>query len=182
MNTTYRYLAVDGEGGAVRDWFDGLDPSPVTVHVDRGAWLHFGDAGPLVFDATGNIEVQDSPLVSVFPSRRVRGVLWTAGEVHFVTKGLRHRYPGLDQVRRQFDTWMNELDLVYDGRPGEFDFLLEGSIRNFDSPLFAFGGAAAALRSGSYFVSEDDSGVVLDDVCRRLALRDVRCLDEIASG
>jgi hypothetical protein len=182
VNTTYRYLAVGDEGAEVRGWFDALEPSPVAVDVERGTWLHFRDAGPVVADAAGHVDIQESPLVSLFSPRRLRGVLWSAGEVHFLTKNLRRRYPGLDRVRRQFETWIRERDLVYDGRPGDWDHFLEGSIRNLDAPVFAFPGAAAALRDGAYFISDDDNEAVLDELCRRLALRGVDCRDESASG
>jgi hypothetical protein len=177
MGFTVRYLAVDGEDVLVANWFDQLHPPPDRIPLNRGEVLFFRDMGHLVWAEPRTIDTAVSPIVSLVSARRARGVLWTAGEVHFLPSSMRSRFPALEHVRRQFMRWLGRFDLVYDGKPGEWDYFLEGSIRNSGSRIYATPGAVTALNQGSYFVSDDDNDAVLDDLCRILALRGVTCDD-----
>ena len=173
--TTYRYLAVGYEDASIRSWFANLGAAPFVVDAGRGAWLHFRELGPLLQDDTGSVDVEGSPLVSLFSAMERRGVVWAAGEVHFLTKGLPRAFPALERVRLQFERWIRSFDLVSDGRPGEWDHFLEGSLRNHSGPIYALPDAMAALREGMYFVSEGDGDEVLDVLCRSLSLRGMVC-------
>jgi hypothetical protein len=57
--------------------------------------------------------------------------------------------------------------------PGDWDYYLEGSIRNYDDKVFALPSAMDALRRGQYFVADNDDDFVLDKVCKSLRLRGV---------
>jgi hypothetical protein len=123
------------------------------------------------------IDVHNSPLVSIFLPTLKRGVLWTAGEVHFLPRALRQRFPPLDKVRRRFGDWLAGFHLVFAGahssQPGEWDYYLEGSLRNHDSPIFALPRADDALRGGQYFVGKSDGDDMLYKICRSLLHRGV---------
>jgi hypothetical protein len=169
MGTTFRFLATVDEGSAVLDWFRALPELPVETPHDAGAMFHFQDFGPLVPDSGR------SPVVNVFLPTRRRGALVTVGEVHFLATPL-SMFPGLHRVSKQFHAWLRQRPCVFSRRPafvGEWDYFLEGGVRNFDADIFAMPGGLAALRQGEYFVSENDSGHTLDLVCRRLQLRGV---------
>ena len=93
-----------------------------------------------------------------------------------MTTPLRSRIPEPRiRTRRQFVKWLGQFDPVYEGRPGDWDYYLEGSIRNEDSTVYAMPGWMAALERGTYFVADDDNDLVIDTVCRSLALRGVTC-------
>jgi hypothetical protein len=173
--TTYRYLAVGNEDASIRSWFASLDPPPIVVDDERGEWLHFREIGPIRHDKAGRVDVEGSPLVSLFSAAERRGVVWAAGEVHFLTTRLPRAYPALEGVRRQFERWIRSFDVVWDGEPGDWDYFLEGSLRNHTGAVYALPDAMAALREGTYFVSEGDGDGVLDVLCRSLSLRGVVC-------
>jgi hypothetical protein len=107
-------------------------------------------------------------------------VLWTAGEVHFLATPLRKLYPKLEDVSRRFHKWLTQFDLVFSRRPpvDEWNYYLEGGIRNEDSDVFALPEAMNALRKGQYFVAEADTPVRLETLCRALRLRGVDCTPE----
>lgn len=67
---------------------------------------------------------------------------------------------------------------MFSNKPGsanEFDYYLEGSIRNYDPPLYAFPSGLAALTQGQYFVSDDDEAPRLESICKALRLRGIDC-------
>jgi hypothetical protein len=103
-----------------------------------------------------------------------RGVLWTVGEVHFLTTPLRTFSP-LAAISRQFARWLRDYERVFmqDAQPGPWDYYLEGSIRNSDAPIFAHPQAARALGQGQYFIADDDNDHVVERVVRALLLRGV---------
>jgi len=175
MGSTLRYLAVDGEDAAILDWFDQLDTPPLRVAIERGVVLYFRELGALVYDDTGRVDPSASPIATVVPARSVRSILWTAGEIHFPATPIRSLFPELDRIRRHFGKWLGHFTTVYEGSPGNWDYYLEGSIRNFDATVFAMPRAMAALERGTYFVADDDNEIVLDTLCRGLALRGVTC-------
>jgi len=180
-----RYLGVDDDRELIQAWIDGLDARPERSPRPRGELLHFRDLGPIAHTASGEVDVKASPLVSWFEPRLVRGILWTAGEVHFLATPLHDRFPGLDRVRRQLVRWLSQFEVVFDAKGravGDQGYFLEGSIQNDHLPLYALPRAYAALQRGSYFVSDDDNDEAIDRICRKLALRGVTCADPPAHG
>jgi len=141
-------------------------------------WLYFREMGSLAKTATGSIGVRQSPLVALFPPRVRRGILWTVGEVHFLPSPLRERFPRLNKISTSLKKWLQTFECVYSNKPGhrnDWNYYLEGAVKNFDPPIYALRGSLEALRRGQYFVAEDDTDLVLDKLCSRLRLRDVRC-------
>ena len=127
----------------------------------------------------GSIDSERSPVVTVHTPRVRRGILWTVGEVRFCPVPLR-QFPGLERLRRSFLRWFEKCPLIYDHHPaGEhrFDYYLEGMARN-SGPIRAFPSGLAALENGQYFVCRFDTNVLLETVCRTLALRGVICADQ----
>jgi len=182
MGSTHRFLAIGDESDRVLDWFRSLpNPPQETTPSSRGRWLHFREIGPLAFTGSqtgaGEIDPKRSPVVSFFPARRRRGVLWTAGEVHFLATPLKELFPTLDRVSRQFARWLSQFERVFSRRSptDDWTYYLEGSILNYDSDVYALPDAAAELRRGQYFVADDDSATAVDTLCRTLRLRGVEC-------
>ena len=175
MAATFRFLATESERDAVLDWFRGLPNAPRLVATRYGAVLHFTDVGPLV-GLPGPVEATKSPIVTVFVPRRCRGVLLTAGEVHFHATPLRNQFPALYQISRKFARWLQQFDRVFSrgSSAREWDYYLEGSLRNFDSDIFALPEAMTCLRRGQYFISDGDTDSRIDDICRALHLRGVQ--------
>ena len=174
VSVTFRYLAMESEGDAIPTWFSALSTPPQVRKTDRGVVLYFNELGPLM-GAPGPIDVAKSPLVTLFFPRRRRGVLLTAGEVHFLPIPLRKQFPALHRISQDFSRWLRQFDCVFSpsAQSGEWDYYLEGSIRNGDSEVFALPEAMSALRSGQYFVADDDTDALLDRLCKSLHLRGV---------
>jgi hypothetical protein len=169
MGTTYRFLATVDDGPTVLDWFRARPEPTVETPRPNGSLFYFPDCGPLLSESGR------SPLVNVFLPARRRGALTTVGEVHFLGTPL-SAFPALKRVDKQFRSWMRQHPLVFSNRPnvaGEWDYLLEGSVRNLDPDIFALPSGLAALQRGTYFVSEADNDRFLDLVCRKLQLRGV---------
>jgi len=178
MANTYRFIADPADPSPVLAWFRALDPAPAEVRTARATVLHFAHMGALAYRADdGQIDASRSPVVTVFSPQVKRGALWTVGEVHFLASPLRSLFPELHRVGRDFSRWLAGHDCVFSRKSGlhEFDYYLEGSVRNYDPPVQAFPAALAALAQGQYFVAEDDNDVRLDQLCRALRLRGVAC-------
>ena len=70
--------------------------------------------------------------------------------------------------------------LIYDDHPAgehQFDYYLEGSAKNWE-PIRAFPSGLAALENRQYFISRLEPNVLLETLCRKLALRGVICADQ----
>jgi hypothetical protein len=175
MGTTYRFVTDPREPSEVLAWFRALSAPPVEVDMQHSFVLFFREFGPLAHDTSGAINAKASPIATVVLPRVRRGILWTVGEVHFLATPLRKRFPALHKVSSAFSKWLSACSRVYPDENGQFNYYLEGSIRNFDSPVFAFESGLAALRAGKYFVADEDNEHVLDNLCRQLRLRGVEC-------
>lgn len=94
MGTTYRFMEAPNEPSAVLAWLRSLPRPPKEIPGRGGLWLHFDEFGPLLAAREG-LDRNGSPLVTFFPPRVRRGILWTVGEIHFLATPLRTRFPGL---------------------------------------------------------------------------------------
>jgi hypothetical protein len=86
------------------------------------------------------------------------------------------KFPRLNAISRQFRRWLEQFPCVFSRRHGfvgEWDYYLEGSIRNYDTDICALPNAMAELRAGAYFVAEEDNDLRLEKICRMLDLRGV---------
>jgi len=178
MGTTYRYIANPHAPDEVIGWFRALRTPPEEVPSERFAWLHFRSIGPIVHDADGRVDPCRSPVVTLFSPRVRRGILWTVGEVHFLPTPLRRSRPALHRVSSSFKKWLEGFDCVFSHEPGvtnEWSYYLEGSVQNWDPPIYALPSGLEALRSGQYFVAEEDNDFRLDKLCAALRLRGVQC-------
>ena len=179
MGTTFRFLAIGDEVNATLDWFLRQADPPEVTGKPYGHLLYFRGMGPLsqMPDGSG-IDFKRSPLVSLFRPVPRRGALWTTGEVHFLPEPLRRGCPPLHALSLRFSSWLSGFDLVFTGDPswtGEWNYFLEGSIRNHDVPVYALPLASRAVRDGQYFVDWSDNEGVLDRLCRSLRHRGVEC-------
>jgi hypothetical protein len=178
MGTTHRFLAIDDETQLVIDWFRGISDPPEEIARPGGLLLYFRAYGGFL-PPEGNdsgVDCTKSPLVSFFRPQLKRGVLWTAGEVHFLPTPLATTVPKLNSVSRRLHKWLGRFDLVFSRKPGwkgDWNYYLEGSLQNFDQEIFALPRAMEALRRGQYFVADGDNDFVLDRLCRQLKGRGV---------
>ncbi len=178
MGTSYRFLSDPAQSEVVLAWFRQLKEPPCEVVGERQIVLYFAHLGPLNYEEDGKtVDALASPIVTVVPPRTTHASLWTVGEVHFLTSGLRRRYPELHRVCLAFGDWLNSLECVYslEDREGKYSYYLEGSVRNEDSPVFAFQSGLDALQNERYFVGSRDNDARLDTICRKLRLRGVPC-------
>ena len=169
MGTTYRFLAEIDEARQIIDWFRELPEPPTESPHDEGILLYFGQFGPLLEDS------KSSPLVNVFLPKKTHEVLTTAGEVHFLASPMK-MFPQLVEMNRNFRKWIKQYQLVFTRKANHdnrYDYYLEGSIKNWDSDVFALPFAFEALCKGQYFVNHDDKGHLLDTLCKQLKLRGV---------
>jgi hypothetical protein len=177
VGTTYRLICDPRSPNPVLEWFRALQDAPEEIQVDGGLWLLFRSSGALAKTADGSIDVKRSPLVSLFLPTVRRKILWTVGEVHFLPTPLRSAFPKLHGVSTSLKKWLEAFDCVFSNRArhrNEWNHYLEGSIRNWDSPVYALAGGLEALRRGQYFVAVEDTDFVLDRVCSTLRLRGVQ--------
>lgn len=177
MGSTHRFIADPADLSEVLAWFRSLPQAPTETQSDRGTVLYFPAYGPLSFRVDGSIDPNTSPVVTVFLPRVRRGQLWTVGEVHFLATPLRQKFPALHKLSLSLGKWLSQLDCVYSNkqRDNSFDYYLEGSVRNYDPPVFAFESGLRALKAGRYFVADDDTEQRLDSLCNVLRLRGVDC-------
>ena len=185
MGASHWFLAIDGEQEMVLQWFRDLATPPEEHPFGGiGILLNFSGFGGLAYKQShsgdaGQIDTQNSPLVSVFLPIPKRGVFWTAGEVHFLPTPLREACPPLESINRSFRKWLKDFERVFATDPkweGKWDYYLEGSIRNSATEVFALPNAMSALRRGQYFVSERDNDLHLNRICQLLRLRGVNCV------
>lgn len=179
MGTTYRFIANPREPSEVISWFRALRVPPEEIQGKGGLWLYFRQCGPLSnSENDGSVNPQQSPIASIFLPQIRRGVFWTVGEVHFLATPLRKRFPELHKVSTAFGKWIKNFECVFSNKPGfnnEWNYYLEGSIRNYDQPVFAFESALHALKKGQYFVGDGDNTFVLEKLCSSLRLRAIQC-------
>lgn len=179
MGTTHRFLAVNDEVDVALDWFLRQPESPEVFDKPHGQLLYYRTMGALAKLPDGSdVDATRSPVVSLFRPTRRRGVLWTTGEVHFLPTPLRRVCPPLHALSQRFKRWLSGFDLVFtvnQSWSGEWNYFLEGSIRNLDAPVYAFPLAAQALKQGQYFVAWSDNEHVLETLCRTLRHRGVNC-------
>lgn len=177
MGTILRFLERPSASSSVLDWFRNLRTPPEITARSDGALLYFREFGPLHPAADGACDVKNSPLVNLFLPQLHRCVLHSVGEVHFLPTPAK-AFPELAKVARNFQTWLSQHELVFDRRRSpatEFDHQLEGSVQNFDSPIYAFVSGWQELKAGRYFISHDESEHLVERICRSLKLRGVLC-------
>jgi hypothetical protein len=177
MGTTFRFIEAPSEQSQVLAWFHALPDPPVLVPTARGAAMHFKSAGPLIYDSGGSIDVKLSPVATVFLPHPARGVLWTVGEVHFLSTPLRQSFPSVYKVSSAFSKWLASHECVFNNKAASnlYNYYLEGSVQNHDAPVYAFESGLSALKAGTYFVADGESDFVLEKLYKSLRLRGIQC-------
>jgi hypothetical protein len=176
MGTTYRFIDRPGLPSQVIDWFRTRNHALEEVQNAHRHTFYFPEFGELMRDGEGDIDSEASPIVTVFLPRVTHGVLWTVGEVHFLATPLRERFPMLHKTSSSFAKWLKSFDCVFSSKPGgekDWNYYLEGSTRNFDPPIYALPAGFSELQAGRYFVSDDESPLVLEKLRSTLRLRGV---------
>ena len=179
MGTTYRFIEGPTESSEALEWFRALPYPPHEHKTTHGVVLYFREMGSLVYDDKGEVDSSKCPVANLFLPQTKRGVLWTVGEVHFLATPLRQLFPELHKISRKFSSWLSARECIFASASASnpYDYYLEGSVRNFDCPIYAFESGLAAIGRERYFVAERDNDSVLDRVCRALSLRGVECAE-----
>jgi hypothetical protein len=177
MATTYRFIADPNEPSPVLAWFREADSPPQETIINGGHVLYFADCGPISYMLDERVDPQSSPIVTLIHPQIKRGVLWTVGEVHFLSTSLRRKFPELQRINATFRKWLSGFECVFGNLNTEsnFDYYLEGSIRNYDSAVYGFASGLTALKQGQYFVDHSDNTDRLNTICKTLALRGIEC-------
>ena len=178
MGSTFRFIADPELPHPVVEWLRALSFPPEEVPTERGLVLHFRACGKLSYGPDGSIIADESPVATLFLPRIRRGVLWTVGELHFLSRRTPERFPDLAKVSAAFSRWLKRFPCIYSNKfpVKEFGYYLEGSVQNYDPPVYAFESGLDALRSGRYFVGDGDNELVLDQLCQILRLRGTDCV------
>lgn len=175
-NAYSRFVEDPDQPSSIVGWLRRQGLAYEEASFDGGVTLHFPSLGPLRTKADGSIDTEQSPIVAVYLPRKRRGILWTVGEVHFLSMPL-SQFPALASMRRAFLRWFEEAPLIYDHNPvgpHDHDYYLEGSAANW-GPIRAFPSAMDALLTGRYFVSCRETDGSLSTISKKLRLRGVNC-------
>ena len=172
--TRHCYLAVDEDQEQVAEWLNALqEERTVNDRADRTVYYFRGMANePL--PPIEQIDQEKTPLIFNIKPQRVRGTLWTDAEVEFTPVPLKAQFPRLYQIHLEFAKWIKSFDFVFsqkDNRFCEWNYYLEGGIRNFDAELYALPQAMKALRLGQYFVHHRKNVRGLEALAKTLRLR-----------
>lgn len=171
------FVEAPGTSSAVVEWFRSLPAPPEETPTAYGFVLYFRSFGPLVFDEKGSIDVSRSPVVTVVLPALRRQMLWTVGEVHFLTTLSSPEGKVLQNTVRAFAKWLKESRIVYDQSPkaeNPLAYYIEGSAKN-RGDIYALPSGLEHLQRGGYVVSHRDNEFVVDRVCRQLRLRGIDC-------
>ena len=174
MSMTYRFIEDPAITSAVRQWFQDLPSPPEETETERAIVLYFRALGPLTYTASGEINTKLSPVATLYLPRLVRGTLWSVGEVHFLAATLKEQFPELHKIKTAFAKWLRQFEIVFSNKPAgpsEWNYYLEGSVKNYDPPIFGLPSGYQAIQNGQYFISDGESDSVIDKVCASLRLR-----------
>lgn len=175
MAVRYSYLAIDSDTQLICDWFASLEVElTVNDRLDRTVY-YFRTLANDPLPHAEKIRQDQTPLVFVTKPQRIRGTLWTDGEVLFTPTPLKPQFPELHRISQSFAKWIKQFDMVFSQKPGgpsNWNYYLEAGIQNFDTALYALPRAMQALQSGQYFVHHRASAFQLDTLVKSLRLRD----------
>lgn len=179
MGSTSRFIADPSLPVPVLAWLRALPAPPEEIPTERGIVLYFSNCGKLSHAPDGKIIGDESPVATLLVPRVERGVLWTVGELHFLASRMRDRFPELAKISAAFARWLKTHPCVFSNKANEneFSYYLEGSIKHYDSPVYAFETGLTALHSGQYFIGDSDNEHVAATLCGALRLRGINCSD-----
>ena len=132
-------------------------------------WLR--DLGPL-----GNT-LEGSPVVVFYPPRKLSDRLFTLGRFFFPQPELSKHFPAIARIRRKIEGDLKSTKVLWTrgaSDSGQFDYYLEGSIRNQLRTVYGMQSSIPYLRQEGYFVLGDESEAFMETLRRRLALRGVK--------
>src|SRR4029079_11305872 len=149
MGTTDRFIEAPGKPSNVLAWFRNLTPCPMEVPTEGATVLYFQELGCLSYNSDGQINATKSPVATIFLPKVRRSLLWTVGELHFLATPLGQLFPELREINSKFSRWLGTHECVYTnaGTSNVYNYYLEGSVKNGDSPVFAFDSGIEALRA-----------------------------------
>jgi hypothetical protein len=147
----------------------GHDVESANVGNSIRFWLR--DLGPL------GSTLEDSPVVVVYPPRKLSDRLFTLGRFFFPQPELSRRFPAIARIRRKVESDLKGTTVLWTRgatEPGQFDYYLEGSIRNQLRMVYGMHSSIPYLRQEGYFVLGDESEPFMETLRRKLALRGVK--------
>lgn len=181
MTVSYRYLADPSEPQQVLQWFRDLPSPPIESQMDGVTRLHFRNLGALARTSDfKQIDWKKSPVVHVYHPRVRRGVIWTTGTVNFDPVPLRNTFPELHKISLALKKWLSSYLCVFAHGPHEAKYtdFLRGTIKNYDSSVYAFPSGLAALQASRTFISEGDGEIFTDKLCNEFRLMGINICDD----
>ena len=184
MAVGFRFLSCGPEDNSPTVWLEAHGGVRQPCGIEHAIALYFPEYGPVRFrpllerERLPQVDTDLTPLVIVTAPRLLRGVIWTAGEVEFLSTPLRRTFPGLHRLSKQFLAWLSELPRAHPDPSSDevaFSYFLRGELLNFDSPLFVFPSAMDALRRRTFFVGSHVGAAYIDTLCRELRLQGILC-------
>ncbi len=176
MGTTYRFIESPLEQSQVIEWFRSEASEFQEIETKGGYVLYFKNLGELTHTADGEIDARNSPIVTIFIPKVIRGALWSVGEIHFLSTPLKQKFPELHKLSSALNKWLGRFTCVYSNKPGavnEWNYYFEGSTKNYDPPIYSFPSGLHALMKEQYFISDSESEFVVEKLCKSLKLRGV---------
>jgi hypothetical protein len=174
MSVSYHFLASERDYQLVTTWFAALEYETTIKERPDGIWLYFRAMATESLPDSEHINQETTPLVWISKPKKRSDILWTDAEVCFTATLLKSQFPELNKISMQFAKWLKQFDLVFARKENvtrEWNYYLEGGIRNFSEKLYALPDAMAALQKGRYFVHHRANDAVLDTVVKALRLR-----------
>jgi hypothetical protein len=173
MTERYYYLALEEDQRLVTDWFAALAHA-VTVDENADRVLYYFRDMAKEPPASSVLNQSRMPLVFLTKPQKRLGTLWTDAQVLFTPTPFRSQFPHLFKVHKAFGSWLRQFPLVFAQKSGsisDWNYYLEGSIRNYASELYALPNAMKALGKGQYFVHHRDRLTADSQLARTLRLR-----------
>ena len=142
------------------------------VRADKDNHLRFwfkdlGDLGP---------SLDESPVVLFYPPHKIADRLWTIGRFMFPQVHLQKKYPLLNKIKKTIKEELQRGILLWNWehpQEGEFNYYLEGSIKNHDYEIYGMPSSLPYLRKEGYFIEGEETNGLLDTLRKTLALRGV---------
>jgi hypothetical protein len=120
--------------------------------------------------------LDESPVLLLYPPRQLADRLWTIGRIMFPQTHLQKKYPQLDKIKKTIRRELQKGILLWNWRrpqEGEFNYYLEGSIKNRNYEVFGMPSSLTYLRREGYFIEGEETTGSLDVLRKALALRGV---------
>lgn len=122
------------------------------------------------------VSLEESPVIQFYPPRKIADHLWTIGRFMFPQSNLQKKYPQLNKIKKTIKEELQRGIQLWNWKhpqEGEFNYYLEGSIKNHDYEIYGMPSSVPYLRKEGYFIEGEETVGMLDTLRKTLALRGV---------